>query len=286
MAQRDDELERGIGIGLGVLVPPAVAGLLVPFRSDFSNATMVLAIVVVVVLVAAIGGRVAGVVAAISGALAFDLFHTRPYLSLSIASQDDVETTILLLVVGVVVGSLASSARRARRTAQQGRDELRRLSHVAGLVAGGERVAAVVEAAEAELTGLLQLKDCRFDRAALDDILPRLDRTGLIEGEHHFRFRSGAFELPDVLQLEVLAHAVEVGRFVMWSTPDTGAPLEARVVAVAIADQVGASIAMAGRRGAAGGDDVGRRGAAGGDDVGRRGAAGGDEPGTPSEGSG
>jgi hypothetical protein len=241
----DDELERGIGIGLAVVVPPAVAGLLVPFRSDFTNATMVLAIVVTVVFVAALGGRVAGVVAAVSAALAFDLFHVRPYLSLSIASGDDVETTVLLLVVGLAVGSLASSARRARRTAQRGRDELHRLSRVAGLVAAGDRAGTVVAAAEAELSGLLQLKDCRFDRAAIDDLLPRLERTGLVEGEHHFRFRNGAFELPDLLQLPVLARSAPAGRFLMWSTPESGVSLEARVVAVAIADQVGASIAMA-----------------------------------------
>jgi hypothetical protein len=244
----EDELERGIAVGLAVVLPPAVAGLLVPFRDDFTNATMVLALVITVVAAAALGGRLAGVVAAFSAALAFDLFHTRPYLSLDISSQDDVETTVLLLVVGLAVGTLASSARRARRSAERGKDELRRMARVAALVAAGERAAIVVGAAEEELAGLLQLTDCRFDRAPLDDLVARLERSGLIEGEHHFRFRGGAFELPDVFQLAVTARGTHAGRFVMWSTPDSGVSLEARVVAVAIADQVGAALGVAGDR--------------------------------------
>jgi hypothetical protein len=68
-----------------------------------------------------------------------------------------------------------------------------------------------------------------------------------------FRFRAGAFELPDVFQLPVTARAAHAGRFVMWSRPDAGVSLEARVVAVAIADQVGAALAVAGDRDEPGG---------------------------------
>ena len=66
-----------------------------------------LVLVVVVVVAAVTGGRVAGAVAAITAALSFDFFHTTPYLSLTMDSSDDVETTVLLLIVGVVVGTIA-----------------------------------------------------------------------------------------------------------------------------------------------------------------------------------
>ena len=46
-----------------------------------------------------------------SAALSFNFFHTVPYLTLEIDSADDVETTLLLLAVGLAVGQLASYRR-------------------------------------------------------------------------------------------------------------------------------------------------------------------------------
>lgn len=63
-------------LGAALLAPPAVAAVLVPFRTDLTNATMVLILVVVVVAVAAIGNRAAGAVAAVSSAAWFDFFLT------------------------------------------------------------------------------------------------------------------------------------------------------------------------------------------------------------------
>ena len=82
------------------------------------NANVALVLVLVVVLAAVGGGRTAGAVAAVSAALSFNFFHTVPYLTLEIDSADDVETTLLLLAVGLAVGQLASYRRhpvRARR---------------------------------------------------------------------------------------------------------------------------------------------------------------------------
>src|SRR4029079_15795845 len=99
----------------GALVPILVAALLVPFRERLQGATLVLALVVVVVAVATSGDRVAAVIAAVVAAASFDFFLTRPYTSMRITSAEDIETAIMLLVIGVLVGQLGSwgSARRA-----------------------------------------------------------------------------------------------------------------------------------------------------------------------------
>ena len=95
-------------VALGGAAPIVVAAALVALRDHLLNANVALVLVLVVVLAAVGGGRSAGAVAAVSAALSFNFFHTVPYLTLEIDSADDVETTLLLLAVGLAVGQLAS----------------------------------------------------------------------------------------------------------------------------------------------------------------------------------
>src|SRR5215471_11508786 len=97
-----------------VVLPVGVAAALVPFRVHLDHAVIALALVAAVVAVAATGGRIPGLLAAVSAAGSFDFFHTRPYNSFSITQRADVESAILLLVVGLMVGELSSRSTRHR----------------------------------------------------------------------------------------------------------------------------------------------------------------------------
>ena len=66
----------------------------------------------VVVAVAANGDRLAGALAAVSTAVWFDFFLTQPYERLTITRRTDIETTVLLLVIGVAVTEIAVWGRR------------------------------------------------------------------------------------------------------------------------------------------------------------------------------
>ena len=112
--------------------------------------------------------------AAVSAAVAFNLFHTQPYLSLRIDSGDDLETAaLLLLVVGLTVGELALRGRRARAMVAQERQDLASIQGLGALVANGEDADYVLLATSSELTHLLGLVDCRFETEPSDDrILP------------------------------------------------------------------------------------------------------------------
>ena len=114
---------------------------------------------IVVVAVAALGGRAAGVITALAAVASFDFFHTQPYLSMTIDSRDDVETTMLLLVAGVIVGTLASSGRSARHRAGSASAEIRRIHRVAEAASSGREPAVVIAAAQEELRGLLHLRE-------------------------------------------------------------------------------------------------------------------------------
>src|SRR5271155_2394462 len=89
---------------LGALVAPLVVSVaLVPFRGSFTDAAAALVLGVVIVAVAAVGDRLAGVVASLSAAVWFDFFLTKPYGQLAINQRADLETTVGLLIAGVVV---------------------------------------------------------------------------------------------------------------------------------------------------------------------------------------
>lgn len=89
---------------IGGILPILVASLLVLVRGSLSPADLVLIMVLVVVGVAASGDRLAAILAAATAAASFDFFLTKPYGSLRVSSAQDIETTIILLVIGLAVG--------------------------------------------------------------------------------------------------------------------------------------------------------------------------------------
>ena len=238
-----DGVRRNVGLVLGGLAPVTVGAALVGVRDHIQNANIALILVVVVVAAAAIGGRLAGATAAVVSALAFTFFHTQPYLRLTIDSADDVETTVLLLVVGLLVGHITAGAMRARASAAESSLEIRRIHRIAERAAHGEVAAEVLEAAQDELIALLKLQSCRFEAQPFLSALPRLERNGQLD-QRVWRYRDGGFELsPEGVELPVYGRGQQLGRFVLEPTTGVGVSLDQRVVAVAIADQVGAVLA-------------------------------------------
>ncbi|MGZ8751917.1 MAG: DUF4118 domain-containing protein, partial [Acidimicrobiia bacterium] len=128
-----------IALAISGLAPIAVAALLVTVRSELVAANLALIMVLVVVGAAVIGGRAGGAIAAVMSVISYDFFLTEPYLSFRIESADDIETTILLLVIGLVVGQLVTIGRRRGRAAEEAHEEITRLHRVAELAAGGAR---------------------------------------------------------------------------------------------------------------------------------------------------
>jgi K+-sensing histidine kinase KdpD len=66
------------GLAVAALGPIVAASLLVLVRDETASANTALVLVVVVVIAAALGGRWAGITAAVVSAICFDFFLTRP----------------------------------------------------------------------------------------------------------------------------------------------------------------------------------------------------------------
>jgi K+-sensing histidine kinase KdpD len=234
-----------VGWLLAGLGPIAVAAVLVPVREDLDNTNLALILVVVVVVAASVGGRGPAVLAALISTASYDFFLTRPYLTLTIDDADDVETAIILLVIGLIVGQLVVVGRRRRSAAERGSDEVHRLHEVAEQVAAGASEAELVAVVEGQISGLLGLRGCTFERGGATGVPHAvLNRNGAVEGAHGRRFLGRAFALPaDGVSLPVLARGQEVGRLVLEPDSEHGVTLEERVVAVIMADLLGATLA-------------------------------------------
>jgi K+-sensing histidine kinase KdpD len=225
--------------------PLLVTAILVPFRNSFANTDVALALVAVIVAVAANGDRFAGVLAAVSAAVWFDFFFTKPYDRLSITRRTDVETTVLLLIIGVAVTELAVRGRRQQAAAGRRAGYLAGLHAVAGSVAVGDSGSDVTRRVTDELMRLLTLRSCRFQAGVAGLGRPaRMDHEGRITIGTQ-AWDTDALGLPQDRDLELLAetNGILVGRFLMTAAPGSHPSLERRLVAAALADQVGSALA-------------------------------------------
>ena len=165
----------------GIVVPLALAAILAPFRTSFPNTDAALALVLTVVAVAATGNRLAGILASVSATVWFDFFLTQPYDRFAIAGRTDIETTVLLLVVGIAVTEIAVWGRRQHVAASRRAGYLDGINAAARAVAAGGSPAALIEQVSAQLTSLLSLSTCRFQYGVAGIGRPaRLQRDGRV----------------------------------------------------------------------------------------------------------
>ena len=229
-------------IAAALVAPLAAAAVLLPFRAHWPNTNVALLLVAVVVAVAATGNRVAGGIAAASAAAWFDFFFTLPYERFTIARPADVQTAVLLFGVGVAVSQLAARARRLQVIAVTDAGYLAQIHDTAELAKSARSPDAVVDRVKEQLTGLLDLKGCRFERGSLLGHPPRLEPDGtLMRGP--YRWDAERWGLPaDEIELRVLGSGQFYGRFMLQPKPGSSPSLQARLVAVTLADQAGRAL--------------------------------------------
>ena len=237
-----------VAVLIALAAPLALAAILVSFRASFPNTDAALAMLLVVVAVAANGYRLAGVLAARSAAW-FDFFLTRPYERFTITGRTDIETTVLLLVIGVAVTELAAWGRRQHATASRRAGYLDGIKAAAESVAAGGAPSALIDQVTRQLTQLLSLESCRFQYGVAGVGQPaRMRHDGtVIAGNRARDVASEGFPRDTDVELLVESGGVFQGRFLMTPLPGARPALEQRLLAVAFADQVGAAIATSHR---------------------------------------
>jgi K+-sensing histidine kinase KdpD len=234
-----------LAIAAGLFGPLALAAILVPFRTSFANTAAALAMILLVVLVAAIGNRLAGYAAAISAAAWFDFFLTRPYERFTINRARDIETTVLLLVIGIAVTEIAVWGRRQHAAASRRAGYLDGINDAARAVATGDAPATLTDRIAASLRQLLSLRSCQFQYGVAGIGRPaRLHHDGtVVLGSQPYDLRLTSLPAGTDIELLVESGGRLQGRFLMQPDPDTPLTREQLLVAVALADQAGAALA-------------------------------------------
>lgn len=231
-----------IALVAAVVLPLAMAAILVPFRSSFANTASALILVAVVVGVTTLGNRVSGFVATVSATVWFDFFLTRPYEKLAITHRPDIETAVSLFVVGIIVTELAARNRHHHATAAEEADFVGLIHDVSELATSGASSGEVIGRVQNELIILLHLRTCRYEAGSADRPMMRLEHDGRVFlGGRVWGVHRVGLPGPEI-ELVVQSQGRTMGRFVMTPTPGYEVSLERRVVAVAIADQVGPSL--------------------------------------------
>ena len=194
-------------IAAAVVVPLALAAILLPWRGGWPNTNVALLLVVAVVAVAAAGSRIAGALAAVIAAAWFDFFYTVPYERFTIRHSSDVTTFVLLFVVGVAVSQLAAWARHLKAVTIADAGYLALISESAALSRSADSPDEVVEHVRRQLIGHWPA-----------------DESGLPEQE---------------IELRAYGNGQYYGRFMMTPRPGSRPPQQARLVAVTLAELAG-----------------------------------------------
>lgn len=219
---------------------------LAAFRESITVATAALVLVLIIIAVAVTGDRVAGIVAALSAGASFDVFLTEPYLRFTIDDPNDIEVTVLLILVGVAVTEIALWGRR-----QQARSS-RRAGYLDGVL-GTSKIIAVRELSPESLIShvaqqivlILDIDECRFVKGtgpAPQDA--SLDHDGQVTRHgHRVNVERNGLPTDERIGLVVGQGGVTTGQFVLTASTRVARPtVEQLQVAVLLADQVGAAL--------------------------------------------
>lgn len=235
------ERNKGWVFTAAVVAPLAVCAALSAFRDHITAATSVLVLVLLVVAAASTGLRAAGILAALSGGLWFDLFLTQPYGRLTIDDSSDVEAAVLLVLIGAAVSEIALWGHR-----QQARAD-RRAGYLDGVLSAADLVSlrggspdVFVQRVAGQIKAVLAVSRCRFVAGPVHDPrTPVLTHDGgVTRNGHSVNVDRDGLPFDDEIAILVTLGGETVGHFLITSAADIARPtLEQRRVAVLLADQ-------------------------------------------------
>jgi K+-sensing histidine kinase KdpD len=228
----------------GAFAALILGAAMTPLRETaFGNTNAALLMVVVIAAAASLGGRAAGVVTALTAALSFNFFLTRPYLSVHIADPTDAITVALLVFVGLVIGAFAHRRKRVLAQLRTQTDSTERLERIAQLLVSELTHDQLCEAVAEELREQLELKSARWRPISDPTGLPIMDRTGWVEEPVH-RHRGAGFLLPEQgVELPVEFAGARLGAFELVPETGFGVSADQRRVAIALSDLLASALA-------------------------------------------
>jgi K+-sensing histidine kinase KdpD len=238
---------RALVLSLSVAAPVVIGALSGSMRDRVSTTSAALVLVVCVVVAGTSGQRVAALMAALSAGISFDFFLTQPYYSLAISDTDDLEVTVLLLVIGVIVTEATMWGLRQESRAA------RRSGYLEGALRAAENAHSrdmptptLIRFTAAQITEVLGVSACRFVPGPVHDSrLALLHHDGRVtRNDKILDVEKNGLPVDGETALEVRRGTETLGHFVITSASAMAYPTaEQRRVAVLLADQVAGALA-------------------------------------------
>ncbi|MCE9625801.1 MAG: DUF4118 domain-containing protein [Deltaproteobacteria bacterium] len=116
MNDRDDFRMWIVAGAVGALL---IGVALIPLRSFTSASNFAFVFLVFTIVLAELGGRAAGLTAAIMSAVSLNFFLTQPYLNLAIDKKDDIIAFFALIFCGLVASAFGRHRRRLQEFADR-----------------------------------------------------------------------------------------------------------------------------------------------------------------------
>jgi hypothetical protein len=151
----------------------------------------------------------------------------------------------MLTLVSLAVTEIALWGRRQQAQSSRREGYLSGVVSAAGVVASGSSSSSVlIEHVETQITNFLDIDDCRFD-TGIGSKRPRLNRDGSVTRcGHEVRVERDGLPIDEGIEVLVEYGGIVRGCFLLTAASEVSRPgLEQRLVAVALADQVGAALA-------------------------------------------
>ena len=229
--------------------PLVCCALLAGFRGSVSSATSALVLVLIVVAAAATGDRVAGIVAALSAGVWFDVFLTEPYLRFAIKESTDIEVTVLLVLVGVAVTEIALWGRRQQARASRRAGSLDGVLGTSKIIAVRGSQESLVHHVAEQIVQVLDIEECWFvpgPGPSPQDV--SIDHDGLVNRRgRRVDIERDGLPTDERIGLIVARNDVVHGQFLLTAATRVVRPSVVQLkVAVLLADQVGAALTPAG----------------------------------------
>jgi K+-sensing histidine kinase KdpD len=229
-----------------IVAPFLTCAVLSTVRDHVTGATSVLVLVVWVVAAAVTGDRLAGVLAALSAGAWFDFFLTEPYLRFTIADPDDIEATVLLVVISLAVTEVALWGYRQHQKASRRSGYLDGVLSAARAVAEGDMpTPALIDVVAHHITDVLEADECRYVEGPVHDArVAVLDHDGVLtRNGHPVDVERVGLPADEYVAVLVRRGAQVVGHFLVTATDHKVYPSrEQRRIAVLLADQVDAAV--------------------------------------------
>ena len=171
------------------------------------------------------------------------------YYQFTIRSSADVTTAVLLLLTGLAVSQLAAWARRLKIITVTDAGYLTQIHETASLAKSATIPDVVVNRVKEQLVALLDLEEARFEYGSLLGHPPRLEPDGTVTMGRS-RWDVELWGLPaEEVELRTFGNGRYYGRFMLKAKPGSKPSLQARLVAVTLADQAGRAFGVQARAG-------------------------------------